>query len=62
MSEFRQRYGDCPVCGKGIKYLGAPTCSPKCDLLRLKKAREGAQEDTQEGSQEDEDHFPWLVE
>jgi len=35
VKKVKQRYGDCPVCGKAIVYLGATACSPKCDSKRL---------------------------
>lgn len=33
------RYGDCPICGKGILYESAKACSPRCDKERLDRLR-----------------------
>lgn len=66
------RYGDCPICGKGILYLKAEACSPKCDNKRLLLLQDEApfepppkpeSKPTPEPEPEplgNEDPFPWL--
>ena len=58
--KVKQRYGDCPVCGKAIVYLGATACSPKCDSKRLVPLDPEPDPEPEEPELDLKEMCPWL--